>query len=148
MDTTEAYHKDLYQSLRGKISDYLLKKGSPYTVAEYLLSGPDLIHLLVRLSLNSDVPVTETLKVLATTAYVVSPVDLIPDVIFGPIGLLDDIGLMVFVLRGIFERTDDSILRSYWAGTSSVLNQIDEALFMIDEVLEGGAWGQVRKFLR
>lgn len=43
------------------------------------------------------------LKIIIGIIYILSPVDLIPEVILGPLGLLDDAGALVVVIKNIFK---------------------------------------------
>ena len=58
------------------------------------------VRLVWRLLLDSRVPVLPKLIVLAAVIYVLSPIDLIPDVILG-LGQLDDITILLFAV-GLF----------------------------------------------
>lgn len=58
------------------------------------------VRLVWRLLLDSRVPVLPKLVVLAAVIYVLSPIDLIPDVILG-LGQLDDLGVLLFAV-GLF----------------------------------------------
>ncbi|WP_261565970.1 YkvA family protein [Frankia gtarii] len=57
-----------------------------------------------------DLPLRGTVATLASLAYVVSPVDAIPEIPFGPIGLIDDamviIGAVLYVRGLIAARRD------------------------------------------
>lgn len=49
---------------------------------------------------------TEKLVVIVGILYIVSPVDLIPEALLGPLGLLDDVGAIVMVVRVIMTVTE------------------------------------------
>ena len=90
----EHQEKDFYQHLRSKIKTWIKTgEGKKYKWAEYIMFAPDLFHLLCKLSLDKDVPVKEKAKLVAAIAYFVSPIDLIPEMITGPVGYIDDIAI-------------------------------------------------------
>ena len=77
---------DYYQQLRSKFKAWLqTEEGKNHKWQEYLLAAPDLFHLLCKLSIDSDVPVKEKAKLAGVLAYFISPIDLIPEAIIGPI---------------------------------------------------------------
>lgn len=38
---------------------------------------------------------------LAAVVYLISPIDIIPELVFGPFGLIDDVAILLFALRRI-----------------------------------------------
>jgi uncharacterized membrane protein YkvA (DUF1232 family) len=44
------------------------------------------------------------LIVLFTVIYVLSPLDLLPEALLGPVGLLDDLGVLAWAARQLFFR--------------------------------------------
>ena len=120
---------DFYQELRIKIENWLKKKGNKSNkFAGYIMLAPDLFHLLVKLSLDKDVPKSEKAKLAIAVAYFISPIDLIPEAIIGPLGFLDDISLAAFVLNSIINKTDPEIIKKHWAGDKDILDLIKEIL--------------------
>jgi len=95
----------------------------------FLKSGlmliPDFLKLLFRLFKDSRVPVTEKALLIGTIVYIVSPLDLIPDVI--PfIGQVDDLYLAALVLLRLLSRTDDDVLREHWDGRGDLVPLVDK----------------------
>ena len=81
---------DFYKKLRIKIRDWLKNdEGKNNKFAEYLMFAPDLFHLLCKLSIDKDVLAVEKAKLVGAIAYFVTPVDLIPEVLSGPLGYVD-----------------------------------------------------------
>lgn len=54
----------------------------------------------------TDIPLGTILSIVVTLLYIISPVDLIPDVIPG-VGYLDDIALLVWVLKSIHSDVEE-----------------------------------------
>ncbi len=62
-----------------------------------LLRGlPTMLRLFWRLLRDPRTPWSARLVLLGTLVYVVSPVDLVPAMLFGPVGLVDDLTVLVF----------------------------------------------------
>jgi uncharacterized membrane protein YkvA (DUF1232 family) len=145
MDTEMLNKKqlDFYQSLRIKINKWLQQKGSPKW-GEYIILAPDLFHLMVRLSLDPEVPAAQKAKLAAAIAYFISPIDLMPEIILGPIGLLDDIAVATYVLHSVLEHTGEEVLRRHWAGDMDILETLQRILSLSDKMFGKQLWGKIR----
>lgn len=81
---------------------------------------PDCIVLVRRLLADERVPRTDKLLLAALVAYLVMPLDLVPDVI--PVaGQLDDVLLVVLVLRRLARTAGPELLREHWPGPEASL---------------------------
>jgi uncharacterized membrane protein YkvA (DUF1232 family) len=95
---------------------------------------PNFLKLLFRLFKDSRVPMAEKAMLVGTIIYIISPLDLIPDVI--PfIGQVDDLYLAALVLLRLLSRTDDDILREHWDGRGDVAPVIDKIVRAAQYVL-------------
>lgn len=135
--------RDFYLKMRTKINFYLSKHQSKY--ADYLLLAPDLFHLLVKLSIDKRVPTEKKAKFIAVIAYFISPLDLLPEIILGPIGYLDDIALSAYILNEYINETDPSIVRELWAGDQDILTAIKNILITADKMVGSGLWKKIRR---
>lgn len=84
---------------------------------------PNLVRLLGRLIKDSRVPSTEKALFLAAIVYVISPIDLIPD-IFPFIGQIDDAYLVALTLLRLVSRTDESVVRQNWPGNGDIVGLV------------------------
>ena len=134
--------QDFYQKLRKKITNFLEKKNTPY--ADVLLLAPDMFHLLVKLSLDERVPTKQKAKFVGVIAYFISPLDLFPEFILGPIGYLDDIALASYVLNNYINETDSQIVRELWAGDQDILTSIKNVLAVADKAIGSGLWKKIQ----
>lgn len=140
----EAESGDFYQQLRKKIRDWLERGGRSSKWAEYIMAAPDLFHLLCKLTIDPEVPVKEKAKLAATIAYFVSPIDLIPEVIVGPLGYVDDVALAAYVLNSIINTTSPEVVKRHWTGDGDVLALIQEILRVADEMVGSGLWRRLK----
>jgi uncharacterized membrane protein YkvA (DUF1232 family) len=86
---------------------------------------PNFLKLLYRLFKDKRVPMTEKALLVGAIAYVVSPIDVLPDVI--PfIGQVDDLYLIALVTLRLLNRTGDEILREHWDGSGDLVNVVDK----------------------
>ncbi|MFY1585206.1 YkvA family protein [Micromonospora sp. WMMD734] len=85
-------------------------------LTEALRVLPDLVRLLRRLAGDRTLPRGVRVRLGLLLAYLVIPVDLIPD--FVPVlGYADDAILVVAVLRSVVRRAGVGALRRHWPGT-------------------------------
>ena len=137
---------DFYQNLRAKFKKWASsEEGKVNKWTEYLLSAPDLFHLMCKLSIDKDVPVKEKAKLAGAIAYFVSPIDLIPEAFVGPIGYVDDIALAAYVLNSIVDSAGPDIVKKHWAGEQDVLKVIKHILEVADEMVGSGLWKKLKK---
>ncbi len=139
--------KDFYQKLRTRIREWEREKGSNHRFSEYAALAPDLFHLLVKLSLDPDVPGRHKAMLAFAGAYFISPIDIIPD--FIPVaGLLDDVALAAYVLNKLINDLDPDILRRNWAGEDDILETVQRILESADEMVGKGLFGKIVKLVR
>jgi uncharacterized membrane protein YkvA (DUF1232 family) len=141
-------NQDYYQRLRQRIHDWLdSPEGRNHQWAEYLLFAPDLFHLLWKLSGDPDVSKSDKGKLVVALTYFISPIDLIPEAIVGPVGYLDDIALAAYVLNGMINHTDPEVLRRHWAGDADVLDVIRRILASADKMMSANILSKLKRTL-
>ena len=136
---------DFYKRLRHSIVEWVkTDDGRKNKWAEVLLLAPDLFHLLCKLSFDPDLPVKEKAKLAVAIAYFVSPIDLIPEIITGPIGYVDDIALAAWVLNSIINNTNPELIRKHWAGEGDILKVVQRIIGLADRLLGSGLWKRLK----
>ena len=84
---------------------------------------PDLIRLLRRLAADPNVPRGVRVRVFLLLAYLLSPIDLIPD--FVPVlGYADDVIIVAIALRSVTRRAGQDAVERHWPGTPQGLQVI------------------------
>jgi uncharacterized membrane protein YkvA (DUF1232 family) len=81
---------------------------------------PDVARLVSRLARDSEVPTGVRVRLWLLLAYLVSPIDLVPDVL-PVIGWADDAIIVVLVLRTVVRRAGPELLDRHWPGTPTGL---------------------------
>lgn len=141
-------HFDFYQQLRRKIDFWLSSdEGKRNKFADVVLLAPDLFHLLIKLTLDKNVPLKEKAILGIAVAYFLSPVDLIPEIITGPIGFLDDIALAAYALNRFIQSTDKEIVQKHWAGNGDILELIKKILDQADQMIGRGLWDKLKNLI-
>jgi len=93
---------------------FLRPRGVP--VRELLRVVPDVIRLLRALLRDGTVPLDARLVLVGLLAWIISPIDLIPE--FIPVlGPLDDVVVAVVAMRYVRRRVGIEGIRARWAGT-------------------------------
>jgi uncharacterized membrane protein YkvA (DUF1232 family) len=84
---------------------------------------PDCVVLARRLARDGRVPRRQRIYLGVLTAYLVSPVDLVPD--FIPVaGVIDDAVLVVLVLRSVVRAAGAEAIRERWPGPEQTLSVV------------------------
>jgi uncharacterized membrane protein YkvA (DUF1232 family) len=97
------------------------KKQASGRMRNFLSFLPNMARLLGRLLKDSRVPTAEKALFVGAIVYVISPLDLIPDV-FPFIGQVDDIYMVALSLLRLINRTDDRVVREHWSGGGDIVS--------------------------
>lgn len=84
---------------------------------------PDVARLFKDVMRDPRVPRLAKVKVGAALAYLVSPVDLVADVIPG-IGMLDDVAIIAYAARELLDGAGPELLREHWHGSDDGLDVV------------------------
>ena len=87
------------------------------SVREILAVIPDLLRLLRSLITDASIPTDVRVVLIGLLAWIVSPIDLIPEFIPG-LGPLDDVIVAIVALRYVRRRIGVEELRRRWSGTT------------------------------
>jgi len=124
------------------------RPGERTGVRDALLLLPDLTALLFRLLRDPRVPVGGKAVALMGVGYVLSPVDLVPEVLFGPIGLVDDLMIVAAALSRLVNYVHPDIVRSHWPGQGDALEAIQRASGWAEDQVRGAFRRLLPRMLR
>jgi len=102
-----------------------------------LLLLPDLTVCLARLMRDDRVPFGSKAIAVLGLGYVLSPLDFMPSILLGPLGLLDDLVIVAATLSRILNHVHPDVVRSHWPGHGDALDAIQrvtkwsESLFTV-----------------
>ncbi|MHA1988888.1 MAG: YkvA family protein [Promethearchaeota archaeon] len=136
---------DFYQKIRKDVKLWMnenLDKENKWS--DYILLAPDIFHLLCKLSLDKEIPSGKKFKLAAGIAYFISPIDLIPEGLVGPVGYLDDIAVSAYILNDLINEVDPRIVRKHWAGESDILDVIKTVLANADKMIGSRLWNKIK----
>ena len=123
-----------YEKLREKFAAKIPEDSQFKRVSDYLFLLPDFFILLCRLLMEERVTNQTKAFILGVLAYVMLPIDIIPDFI-PVVGFLDDLILVVFALDQILKSTDEQILLANWSGKGNLLLTIRNILDIADRAV-------------
>ena len=93
-------------------------------MSNFLMFLPNMVVLLGRLLKDARVPTAEKALFLGALVYVISPIDLLPDIL--PfIGQVDDIYVVALTLLRLVNRTDETVVREHWSGGGDIVSLAD-----------------------
>ena len=131
----------LYERMR---SAFVAGEGRRSGAGDLALLLPDLCVLLFRLLRDERVAIGDKAVALAGLAYVLSPIDLLPALLFGPLGALDDLVVVTAAASRLVNHVHPDIVRMHWAGKGDVL----DAVHRVSEWSERQLGKRVRGLLR
>ena len=118
------------------------RTGAKKTVMGYIAELPAFLRLLWGLIRDSRVEMVDKLLVAGAIAYIVAPIDMIPD--FIPfLGEVDDVFLLVLAIRRLLQNAGRTVLLSHWSGNPEDLRQIN-----LEKVLSAAAFFLPRRIRR
>ena len=89
-------------------------------VTDAVLMMPNIIKLVGRLLKDPRVPRRAKIGLGLAAAYVISPIDLIPEVI-PVVGWADDVVIVMFAIDALIERAGPDIVHEHWDGPGDLL---------------------------
>jgi uncharacterized membrane protein YkvA (DUF1232 family) len=140
-----AREQRLYDRLRAQLRPVV--PGGSSDLRDVLLAFPDLVMLLLRLLRDPRVAVGDKALALFGVAYVLSPLDLMPVWLFGPLGALDDVLVVAATLSRVVNHVHPDVVRSHWSGQGDALALIQRATDWSEEKLGGRLRGVFRRLL-
>lgn len=90
---------------------------------EAIWALPNLVKLLGRLLRDPRVPGKSKVIVFATLAYLVTPIDLVPDIV-PVLGQTEDLLLIAFALNRLIKVAGEDVVLEHWDGSQDVLKLI------------------------
>ena len=137
--------RQLYDRLRSRI--VAPNPGGRSGVRDMLLLLPDLTVLLSRMVRDRRVPMRSKVIALLGVGYVLSPIDLIPAPLFGPIGLVDDLLVVSAALSKLVNDVHPDVVRSHWPGQGDALHAIQRSSEWSSEFLTKSIPATIRNFI-
>ncbi len=138
-----------YDRLRERIIAWVDRRGGRMADASVraLLLVPDVFILLVRLSLDKEVPTSARMLIGGALAYFVMPIDLLPEALIGAGGYVDDLVLATAVLAQAFSGELEPYARRHWSGSEDLRAVIQDIGYTAENLLGGKIYGRLERLL-
>jgi uncharacterized membrane protein YkvA (DUF1232 family) len=136
----------LYDRLRAQV--VRPQPGASSGLRDLLLLLPDLTVLLLRLLRDDRVPLGAKFVALLGVGYVLSPIDLLPEILLGPFGLVDDLLVVGATLSRLLNHVHPDVVRLHWSGQGDVLESLSRITAWTERQFTGRLLGVVRTALR
>jgi uncharacterized membrane protein YkvA (DUF1232 family) len=118
------------------------RRGAKRTLTSYISQLPNFLRLLGGLILDRRVAALDKLVVAGAIAYIISPIDLIPD--FIPfLGEVDDVYLLVLAVQRLITNAGRRVVADHWVGNIADLRAMD-----LHKVLAAAAFFLPRRLRR
>lgn len=123
--------------LKSKIMNWAKEHGAGFTreITDLILALPELILLLLKLIKDPRVSAELKLKITLAVAYVVSPVDLIPEALGSTLGYIDDTLAMAVLIAGLVEEIPNEVIFDNWTGRPDILELIIKGKDLLSKLL-------------
>ncbi len=135
----------IYDRLRSQL--IAREPGAGTGLVDLMLLLPDAVVFLLRLLRDERIPLGTKAIALASVGYILSPIDLIPEFIFGPIGLIDDLLILAAGLSVLVNRVHPDLVRHHWPGKEDALVAIQRITGWAETQLAGGVWRILKRLV-
>jgi uncharacterized membrane protein YkvA (DUF1232 family) len=116
-------------------------KGPGERIMGYLFFLPDIARLLIHLLGDTRVFLFDKVFVAGVLLYIISPVDLLPEIIAGPFGLIEDALLALIVLyRLLGNPYNTEAIREHWRGDPQLMAKIQNRCQSIRRLIHKRRW--------
>lgn len=146
---TDRGHLDAFErKLRIRLTAWLESaEGRSHRYAEELKRVPDLFNLCTRLMLEQGVPERYRPLLLGAVIYVVSPADMLPESLVGPLGYVDDLMLMALVLRRLLREAPTELLQDLWVGDGDIAALLEHLVELGPALVGEVLWDKLRDWV-
>ncbi|MFP4321596.1 MAG: DUF1232 domain-containing protein [Anaerolineales bacterium] len=141
----------IYARWRQRVHGWLAKR-SRDELADAIFLVPDMLALVVRLMWDGRTPLMLRAQLLLVSLYVLLPVDIIPEALFGAAGLADDALIMSVMLMRILYNArhdlDPALLQEHWPGEGDIVTILSEIVDNSSELMDSPLGRGIRALLR
>ncbi|NUU95103.1 hypothetical protein XO10_02180 [Marinitoga sp. 1135] len=134
-----------YKKLRNKIKKWA-GKNKDNKILEYILLAPDLFYFFLTVLKDKDVYVDYKLKITGYLAYFISPIDIMPEMVLGPAGYLDDVLMGLLFLRTLLKELPYEYVEEKWPGDKEVLKNVSVMIDNIQAIIDSKIFRSVMSY--
>ncbi|MCF8262002.1 MAG: DUF1232 domain-containing protein [Melioribacteraceae bacterium] len=143
----EERKKEYIEKLKSHIGSWLERNPqNDYKWKEYIVAAPDLFELLCKLE-EEDIPAETKVGIETAINYFISPFDIIPEAVIGPLGYIDDVSVAANALKNTFPQVSKETVLSHWKGEADIFDLIERITGDISEMIDASIWEHITKRL-
>ena len=135
-----------YERLRSRV--VAGRPGEASGFRDLILLLPDFVLLLSRLARDRQVPPGAKLVAASAVAYVLSPIELLPELLLGPFGLVDDLLVVAAGVSFLVNRVHPDLVRAHWPGQEDALEWVQAVSSWAERKLSRGVVGLLARLPR
>lgn len=118
-----------YETLVEQIKEYKGKK------EEIIELTPELFKLMTNLLEDHRIPKKAKPLINAAIAYFVTPYDVVPEEVYGPIAFMDDIFICLYVIKKLKDIIDEQLLEDNWDGVEQIMDIVDDIYLSVEKYI-------------
>ncbi|MDD3626296.1 MAG: YkvA family protein [bacterium] len=136
----EINYKKLFRSYEKNIEKEIRvlekKAGSDFRWKEEIAAIPNLLNLLVSILDSPLTPTVYRVRIITCIAYLIAPVDVIPQEVYGLEGYVDDFSAVVLVLDSIRKNLPQKLILENWKGKFDIIEFLDNSICQTKVLLD------------
>ncbi|MFQ6616221.1 MAG: YkvA family protein [Fidelibacterota bacterium] len=140
MPETDKGYRGFYEDLVEKVQDYEGRRQRTIRLA------PKFFKLMTNLLEDRKTPKEARSLISSAIAYFVVPRDVIPEKVFGPLALIDDVFVCLHVTKKLSGMMDNEWVSTHWEGDESLVDLVDE-LYPLAEKYVGHAKEKILNYV-
>ena len=125
-------YKKLFKSYQRNLNKELKRlskrAGKDYKWQEYIDSIPELFELLINILVAETTPTASRVRIIIALSYLLAPVDVIPEEVYGLEGYIDDFVVLALTLNSIKNNFSKRIIRKNWTGKNDIIEFIETSI--------------------
>ncbi|MGF1506811.1 MAG: YkvA family protein [Anaerolineae bacterium] len=142
--------EDYYNRVRTKIVGWAERSGAGKKTTDYILLVPDVMAMFVRMMGDPRISAQLKAEIAAASAYIIVPIDLMPELALGPAGLIDDVIVGMIALNRVVAAMGEGgreVALDHWSGDANLFEKMEEVLTEADQFVTGTVWTGIKKFM-
>ncbi|MFQ6675505.1 MAG: YkvA family protein [Fidelibacterota bacterium] len=136
----EKLYRGFYENLVDRVQGYKGRRERTIHLA------PTFFKLMTNLLEDKKTPQETRSLISSAIAYFVVPRDVIPEEVFGPLALIDDVFVCLYVSKKLLNMMDEELLTAHWEGVEPLPDLVDE-LYPLAEKYVGHAKEKILNYV-
>ena len=120
--------KSYQRNLNKELKHLSKQAGKDYKWKEYIDSIPQLFELLINILVSETTPTATRVRIITALSYLLAPVDVIPDKVYGLDGFIDDFVVLILTLNSIKNNLSKRIIRKNWKRKNDIIDFVETSV--------------------